>query len=140
MAEPETIVEQVCLFMLTLIKVVDQSVSLAEDQKSSSMVRLRRALIALLMLAPVFLTADDLDEFEAMMAEPAERKGWIDPMDMGLDSSSSGGVQSCDLGAVGKELQVCKEALRRALLERNETSSKPVQVLVREFIRMQFAG
>ena len=95
--------------------------------------------MALLMLAPVFLTADDLDEFEAMMAEPAERRGWIDPMDMGLDSSSSGGVQNCDLGAVGKELQVCKEALRRALMEKNETSSKPVQVLVKDLIMMQFA-
>ena len=95
--------------------------------------------MALLMLAPVFLTADDLDEFEAMMAEPAERRGWIDPMDMGLESSSSGGVQSCDLGAVGKELQVCKEALRRALLEKNDTSSKPVQVLVKDLIMMQFA-
>jgi len=81
-------------------------------------------VFALLMLAAPILLADDLDEFEAMMAEPAERRGWIDPMDMGLDNSGVG--QSCDLGAVGKELQVCKEALRRAL-ERNETTSKPVQ-------------
>ena len=82
-------------------------------------------MFALLMLFTPILLADDLDEFEAMMAEPAERRGWIDPMDMGLESGDV--VQSCDVGAVGKELQVCKEALRRAL-EINETSSKPVQV------------
>ena len=69
---------------------------------------------------------DDLDEFEAMMAEPVERGGWIDPMDMGL--SSSGGVQGCDLGVVSKELQVCKEALKRALQKNVTASPKPVQV------------
>ena len=85
---------------------------------------LGRAIFALSMLA--LALPDDLDEFEAMMAEPVERGGWIDPMDMGL--SSSGGVQGCDLGAVSKELQVCKEALKRAL-EKNVTDSrKPVQV------------
>ena len=89
------------------------------------MVGLGRAVFALLMLSAPILLADDLDDFEAMMAEPSERRGWIDPMDMGLESSGVG--QSCDLGAVGKELQVCKDALRRAL-ERNETSSQPVQV------------
>jgi len=85
---------------------------------------LGRAVFALLVLAAPILLADDLDEFEAMMAEPLERRGWIDPMDMGLEESGVG--QSCDLGAVGKELQVCKEALKRAL-EKNETISKPVQ-------------
>ena len=85
---------------------------------------LGRAIFALSMLA--LALPDDLDEFEAMMAEPVERGGWIDPMDMGL--SSSGGVRGCDLGAVSKELQVCKEALKRAL-EKNVTHSpKPVQV------------
>ena len=92
---------------------------------SRIMVGLGRAVFALLMLAAPILLADDLDEFEAMMAEPLERRGWIDPMDMGLEESGVG--QSCDLGAVGKELQVCKEALKRAL-EKNETTSKPVQV------------
>ena len=82
-------------------------------------------MFALLMLFTPILLADDLDEFEAMMAEPAERRGWIDPMDMGLEIG--GVVQSCDVGAVGKELQVCKEALRKAL-EINETSPRPVQV------------
>ena len=84
--------------------------------------------MALLLLAAVL--SDDLDDFETMMAEPAERGGWIDPMDMGLEIGG-GGLQGCDLGAVGKELRVCKEALKRAL-ERNETSSKPVQVLMIE--------
>jgi len=89
------------------------------------MVRLLgRAIFALSMLALVL--PDDLDEFEAMMAEPVERGGWIDPMDMGL--SSSGGVQGCDLGAVSKELQVCKEALKRALEKNLTNSPKPVQV------------
>ena len=86
---------------------------------------LGRAILALLLLAAVL--SDDLDDFETMMAEPAERGGWIDPMDMGLEIGG-GGLQGCDHGAVGKELRVCKEALKRAL-ERNETSSKPVQVL-----------
>ena len=86
---------------------------------------LGRAVFALLVLAAPILLADDLDEFEAMMAEPLERRGWIDPSDMGMEESGVG--QSCDLGALGKELQVCKEALKRAL-EKNETISKPVQV------------
>ena len=85
---------------------------------------LGRAIFALSMLA--LALPDDLDEFEAMMAEPVERGGWIDPMDMGL--SSSGGVQGCDLGAVSKELQVCKEALKRALEKNLTNSPKPVQV------------
>ena len=85
---------------------------------------LGRAIFALSMLA--LALPDDLDEFEAMMAEPVERGGWIDPMDMGL--SSSGGVQGCDLGAVSKELQVCKEALKRALQKNVTASPKPVQV------------
>ena len=85
---------------------------------------LGRAIFALSMLA--LALSDDLDEFEAMMAEPVERGGWIDPMDMGL--SSSGGVQGCDLGAVSKELQVCKEALKRALEKNITDSPKPVQV------------
>ena len=94
-------------------------------QSDSIMGRLLgRAIFALSMLAVAL--PDDLDEFEAMMAEPVERGGWIDPMDMGL--SSSGGLQGCDLGAVSKELQVCKEALKRAL-EKNVTASpKQVQV------------
>ena len=85
---------------------------------------LGRAIFALSMLAVAL--PDDLDEFEAMMAEPVERGGWIDPMDMGL--SSSGGLQVCDLGAVSKELQVCKEALKRALENNVTDSPKPVQV------------
>ena len=85
---------------------------------------LGRAIFALSMLAVAL--PDDLDEFEAMMAEPVERGGWIDPMDMGL--SSSGGLQGCDLGAVSKELQVCKEALKRALENNVTDSPKPVQV------------
>ena len=85
---------------------------------------LGRAIFALSMLAVAL--PDDLDEFEAMMAEPVERGGWIDPMDMGL--SSSGGLQGCDLGAVSKELQVCKEALKRALEKNITDSPKPVQV------------
>ena len=93
--------------------------------QSDSMVwLLGRAIFALSMLA--LALPDDLDEFEAMMAEPVERGGWIDPMDMGL--SSSGGVQGCDLGAVSKELQVCKEALKRALENNVTASPKPVQV------------
>ena len=118
MAKPQKIVVTLLTF-----KTLPTKASLADPNRI--MVELGRAVFALLMLAAPILLADDLDEFEAMMAEPAERRGWIDPMDMGLDSSGVG--QSCDLGAVGKELQVCKEALRRAL-ERNETTSKPVQV------------
>ena len=94
-------------------------------QSNSIMVwLLGRAIFALSMLAVAL--PDDLDEFEAMMAEPVERGGWIDPMDMGL--SSSGGLQVCDLGAVSKELQVCKEALKRALENNVTDSPKPVQV------------
>ena len=115
MAKPQTIVVTLLTFKTLPTKAFLLQI----------MIGLGRAVFALLMLAAPILLADDLDEFEAMMAEPAERRGWIDPMDMGLDSSGVG--QSCDLGAVGKELQVCKEALRRAL-ERNETTSKPVQV------------
>ena len=85
---------------------------------------LGRAIFALSMLAVAL--PDDLDEFEAMMAEPVERGGWIDPMDMGL--SSTGGLQGCDLGAVSKELQVCKEALKSALENNVTDSPKPVQV------------
>ena len=89
---------------------------------------LGRAVFALLMLAAPILLADDLDEFEAMMAEPLERRGWIDPMDMGLEESGVG--QRCDLGAVGKELQVCKEALKRAL-EKNELLSELLKVTLK---------
>ena len=92
------------------------------------MVGLGRAVFALLMLAAPMLLADDLDEFEAMMAEPLERRGWIDPMDMGMEESGVG--QSCDLGALGKELQVCKEALKRAL-EKNELLSELLKVTLK---------
>ena len=95
---------------------------------SRIMVKLGRAVVALLMLAAPILLADDLDEFEAMMAEPLERRGWIDPMDMGLEESGVG--QSCDLGALGKELQVCKEALKRAL-EKNELLSELLKVTLK---------
>ena len=95
---------------------------------SRIMAGLGRAVFALLMLAAPILLADDLDEFEAMMAEPLERRGWIDPMDMGLEESGVG--QSCDLGALGKELQVCKEALKRAL-EKNELLSELLKVTLK---------
>ena len=94
---------------------------------------LGRAVYALLVLAAPILLTDDLDEFEAMMAEPLERRGWIDPMDMGpmdMGMEESGVGQSCDLGALGKELQVCKEALKRAL-EKNELLSELLKVTLK---------
>jgi len=57
------------------------------------------------------VVADDLEEFDRMMAEPQDRVGWVDPLDMGLDQPGAGGC--------AVQLGQCREALAVLGKERN---------------------
>jgi len=63
------------------------------------------------MVVVALVVADDLEEFDRMMAEPRDREGWVDPLDMGLEEQGAGG---CAL-----LLGQCREALAVLGKERN---------------------
>jgi len=82
---------------------------------------------------------EELEEFERMMAEPKDRTGWVDPLDMGMyDSKQDNCPELVDrLARCEKDLVVSQrnmEKMAQNILNSNTTTvkptveSKPVQV------------
>jgi len=97
-----------------------------------------RLLCLAVLVGLVLGRVDELEEFEKMMAEPKDRTGWVDPLDMGMyDTKANNCPELVDrLAKCEKDLVVCQnnmEKIALSALHSNTTTvapqveTKPVQ-------------
>lgn len=90
-----------------------------------------RLVCLAILLGLVWGRVEELDEFERMMAEPKDRTGWVDPLDMGMyDSKQDNCPELVDrLARCEKDLVVSQrnmEKMAQNVLNSNTTTVKPV--------------